>query len=53
MFAIIGNKIDLIGENREPVISKGKEYAKKYNVSFYVTSAKTGEGVLNAFLDIS
>jgi small GTP-binding protein len=47
---LIGNKCDL-----EPQITyeQGVEAANKHNVPFYHTSAKTGDGIEEAFMDLA
>ena len=43
---LIGNKIDL---GRKITYEQGSEFAKKENIKFFETSAKTNEGLLNMF----
>ena len=45
---LIGTKQDLAGE-RSVSYEEGKELAKKYNISFMESSAKTGYQVKEAF----
>ena len=45
---LVGNKIDLI-ENRVVSTEEGEEIAKKLNLSYIETSAKTGENINDAF----
>ena len=49
-FVLVGNKIDLDAfEMRDVTTEEIKEYAKKQNVHFFETSAKTGEVVETMF----
>ncbi|NVM38625.1 MAG: GTP-binding protein, partial [Candidatus Lokiarchaeota archaeon] len=51
---IIGNKTDLIPEIGQIIDrSEVEEYAKKEGCFYVETSAKTGENVENAFLDLT
>ncbi|MFW9989454.1 MAG: Rab family GTPase, partial [Candidatus Odinarchaeota archaeon] len=52
--AIIGNKTDLVPEVGQ-IIDKNEveEYAKKHDCIYVETSAKTGENVEKAFLDLT
>ena len=43
---LIGNKIDL---GRKITYEQGSEFAKKENIKFFETSAKTNEGLLDMF----
>ncbi len=53
-FILIGNKSDLIKEVFGDYDQEGvKEFAKKENSVFIEASAKTGENVENAFLDLT
>ena len=45
---LIGNKIDLF-EKRKVQVQMGEELARELGIPFYEVSAKTGEGVKNAF----
>ncbi|MFW9773674.1 MAG: Rab family GTPase [Candidatus Thorarchaeota archaeon] len=45
---LIGNKIDL-NEDRENIKLKAQNLAKQYNISFFETSAYTGEGIDELF----
>ncbi|UCE74577.1 MAG: GTP-binding protein [Methanomassiliicoccales archaeon] len=47
-FVILANKSDLV-EDAEFDEEELRQFAHKYEVSFYLTSAKTGENVKNAF----
>ena len=46
---LVGNKIDLISE-KVFKLDGIKEFANKYNIDAYETSAKNGKGVENIFL---
>ena len=48
---LIGNKSDL-EDSREVSKEEGKKFAKNHGYNFYETSAKTAEGVKEAFDDI-
>lgn len=52
LIIIIGNKIDLDGENRQVDPSIVEEYAKEHNIPFYETSSKTGKNVNEVFMDL-
>ena len=47
---LVGNKTDL-NERRVVTTDEGKELADKLGISFYETSAKTGENVEKVFQD--
>ena len=49
---IVGNKIDL-NEARQVPFDLIKEFAKKYNMEAFETSAKTGEGVDEIFIALT
>ena len=44
---LIGNKIDV--DKREVTLKEGEEMAKKYNMKYFETSAKEGDGIDEAF----
>lgn len=46
---LVGNKADLAG-SREVSTEEGTEFAKKHNLIFYETSAKTGLNIEQAFV---
>ena len=48
---IVGNKSDL-EKDRKITYEEGKQYAESKGYKFYETSAKTGEGIKEAFADI-
>jgi small GTP-binding protein len=48
---LLGNKIDL--DMRQVKKSKAEKYAKKNNILYYETSAKTGELVLDVFSELA
>ena len=52
IFAVVGNKIDLF-DNQQVKDEEGKEFAKKINAIFQVTSAKTNVGVDELFEKIA
>ena len=45
---LVGNKCDL-ANNREVSFEEGENYAKKYNIKFFETSAKDGTNVNDSF----
>ena len=45
---LCGNKTDMTAE-RQVTKEQGEELAKKLNIPYVETSAKTGDGVINAF----
>ena len=49
--AIVGNKTDLTGERRVS-FEEGEAIAAKYGVPFFELSAKTGDGINEAFLNM-
>mmetsp|Transcript_30557 Transcript_30557/g.30219 ORF Transcript_30557/g.30219 Transcript_30557/m.30219 type:complete len:92 (+) Transcript_30557:321-596(+) len=49
---LVGNKIDL-NEERAISIEEGKSFAKENDLLFTEASAKTGEGVDQAFTELS
>ncbi len=49
---LFANKVDLVDENKLSKI-RFREFAENYNLlEYYITSAKTGEGVIEAFNSI-
>lgn len=48
---LIGNKIDI--DKRQVKKSKAEEFAKKNNLRYYETSAKTGEQVFDVFSELA
>ncbi len=48
---LLGNKIDL--DKRQVKKSNAEKYAKKNNLPYYETSAKTGEQVLDVFFELA
>ena len=48
LILLVGNKIDRAGE-REVSRDEAMALARKYNIDYTETSAKTGEGVFQAF----
>ena len=50
LMALIGNKIDL-DHKREVNYEEGKDFADKYNMLFFETSAKTGFNIDKVFFD--
>jgi len=50
---MVGNKVDLLGESDDTsILTTGKNSAKKYGVSHYMTSAKDSTGVEDSFLNL-
>lgn len=49
---VVGNKIDLVQEY-EVKSSEADEWAKSHNLKFYLTSAKTGDGIQTLFSDLA
>ncbi|OHT00055.1 small GTP-binding protein [Tritrichomonas foetus] len=52
LIVLAANKSDLLGEI-EVEMSEAKEWAESRNYPLYVTSAKTGEGVRDLFIDLA
>ncbi|KAJ3425298.1 ras family-domain-containing protein [Anaeramoeba flamelloides] len=55
LLVVAANKIDLKenNQNYEELINTGKKYSKKIGAKFYITSAKTAEGIKEIFEYIS
>ena len=49
---ILGNKADVLDEERKVSFEEGKNYADSKGYHFYETSAKTGQNIKEAFDDI-
>ena len=49
---VVGNKIDL-KEKRQVKLELLKEFGEKHNIDVFETSAKTGEGVEEIFIDLT
>ena len=53
-FVLIGNKVDLVQQGNRPIdANASEEYATQRNSLYIETSAKTGEHVEEAFLELS
>lgn len=50
LVALCGNKIDMAGERQ---VEPQKELADQYNILYYETSAKTGKGVRDMFIELN
>ena len=50
---IVCNKCDLVDDNSNKLIMKGKQYAEEHKFPFFETSAKTQEGIDDLFNDIA
>ena len=53
ILCLVGNKCDVNVNDRKITTNKGKTYANENNMIFYETSAKTGEGVKDLFVNIA
>jgi len=53
ILCLVGNKCDVSDDERKIPINKGKKFAEDNNMIFYETSAKTGQGVKELFVDIA
>jgi small GTP-binding protein len=49
---MVGNKADLLTTKDSPILTAGKNNAKKYEVPHFITSAKDSSGVDDAFLNL-
>lgn len=49
----MGNKLDLAPSNRQVTSEEGAAYAEESNLLFTEASARTGEGVPDAFIKIA
>ena len=50
---LVGNKSDVSNEERKISKEKGKKFAEDNNMIFFETSAKTGEGVKELFVNVA
>ena len=56
VLAIVGNKIDLIEDTEaelQPLMDRGNALARKYNGIFYTVSAKTGQSIMEVFVEVA
>ena len=53
ILCLVGNKCDVNSNERKITTQKGKNFAQDYNMIFFETSAKTGEGVKDLFVTIA
>ena len=51
--AIVGNKRDFLSKHTTPVVTEGKEIAKKMSIPFFFTNAITGENVEHVIVSIA
>ncbi len=51
-YILVGNKVDLI-ENRTEISNKVNEFAQQYNLTYFETSALTGEGLDELFMHLT
>ena len=53
ILCLVGNKCDVNSNEKKVTTLKGKNFAAEYNMIFFETSAKTGEGVKDLFVTIA
>ena len=53
ILCLVGNKCDVNDGERKVPKNKGKKFAEDNNMLFYETSAKTGAGIKELFVDIA
>lgn len=51
-YILVGNKVDLI-ENRTEISNKANQIAQQYNLTYFETSALTGEGLDELFMHLT
>ena len=51
-YVVVGNKIDLVEGDRPSNNEEVKALAREFDADFYLTSAKTGEGVYEALREV-
>ena len=52
VIALLGNKNDLVRSSKGVYSDQASKYCKENNIFYAEVSAKTGDGIMNAFIEV-